>query len=79
MNACKCLNLRARFCGNAFADSNIRMFRLTVECEDCGLPFRVLGAARAVTARAPGSLDDGETTVFPIAPVGEEPKYRLAS
>ena len=73
MNNCEHnVSLRAR--GQPHIDSNIILMATRWTCTKCGQNFRALGVPEVVTTDAPGSADDGETIVFPLVPVGEEPQ-----
>ena len=60
--------------GETFLDSNIVMMGLRFYCERCQMPFRAIGVPEGVNPTAPGTTDEGEVTVFPLVPMGEEPE-----
>ncbi len=66
-------NLRTYAVGEQFLDSNIRVFRLRVECMACDQAFRAVGVRDGVSIDAPSSLDGGETMVIPMVPSDETP------
>lgn len=70
---CDHSNLSLLRSGQQFLDSNIRVMRIGFECLGCGQRFRVLGVHPGKSIAAPSTMDEGETTLLPIVPVGEEP------
>lgn len=71
---CNCRNLRIESPGGeSFLDSNIRMLRVRFVCAACGQTFRAVGIRVGMSIDAPSTMDDGETTMMPIVPMGEEP------
>lgn len=71
---CLHANVRLRSRGQPFEDSNIILMGASFYCADCGVRFRAIGVPDGVTHEAPGTVNDGEVTVFPLVPVGEEPR-----
>jgi len=65
--------VRLKAHGQPFTDSNLILMRVAFFCESCGKSFRAVGIADGVSFDAPSSVDDGETTLFPLVPAGEEP------
>jgi len=77
MSRCKHI-FRLRVAGNQFDDSNVVVLRLLVYCEVCDTVFRALGVKTGISPECPGLTDDGESVLFPLVPMGEEPETLCA-
>jgi len=66
--------VRLRAAGTRYLDSNIVMMGVKFYCDLCGHAFRAVGVPEGVNPTAPGATDEGEVTVFPLVPMGEEPE-----
>lgn len=69
--ACEHANFAANVNCIRFEDKQGYMAEVTIQCQDCGVPFRFLGLPPGIDFGSPTVSVDALTVHLPIAPQGE--------